>query len=678
MELHGLARALQSWSSIREGRQFHVAFLKTGILNYSVTVANRLLQLYARCGSLRDASHLFDEMPQTNSFSWNTLVQAHLNSGHTHNALHLFNVMPHKTHFSWNMVVSSFAKSGHLQLAYSLFNAMPSKNHLVWNCIIHSYSRYGHPGKALFLFKSMNSDPSQIMYCDAFVLATVLGACADLLAFNCGKQVHARVFVDGLGLELDRVLCSSLVNLYGKCADLDGAARVISSVMEVDEFSLSALISGYANAGRMSEARRVFDRKVDPCAVMWNSIISGYVSNGEEMEAVNLFSAMLRNGVRGDMSTVANILSAGSGLLAVELVKQMHAYACKSGVTHDIVVASALLDAYSKCQSPCDACKLFCVLKVYDTILLNTMITVYSNCGRIEDAKWIFNTMPCKTLISWNSILVGLTQNACPSEALDVFCQMNKLDLKMDKFSFASVISACASKSFLELGEQVFGKAITIGLDSDQIIATSLVDFYCKCGFVKIGRQVFDGMVKTDEVSWNTMLTGYAANGYGIEALTLFSEMRYCGVRPSAITFTGVLSACDHSGLVEEGRYLFHIMKHHYCINPGIEHYSCMVDLFARAGCLEEAMDLMEDMPFQADANMWLSVLRGCIAHGNKIIGKMAAEQIIYLDPQNAGAYIQLSNILASSGDWEGSALVRELMRDKHVQKTPGFSWADC
>jgi len=170
----------------------------------------------------------------------------------------------------------------------------------------------------------MNSDPSQVVHRDAFVLATFLGACADLLALDCGKQVHAHVFVDGMGLELDRVLCSSLINLYGKCGDLDSAARVESFVRDVDEFSLSALISGYANAGRMREARRVFDSKVDPCSVLWNSIISGCVSNVEEMEAVNLFSAMLRDGVRGDASTVANILSVASGLLVVELVKQIH------------------------------------------------------------------------------------------------------------------------------------------------------------------------------------------------------------------------------------------------------------------------------------------------------------------------------------------------------------------
>ncbi|KAK7311492.1 hypothetical protein RJT34_09679 [Clitoria ternatea] len=677
VELHGLARMLQI-QSIREGRQLHVAFLKTGILNSSLIVANRLLQLYSRFGHLRDASHLFDEMPQTNAFSWNTLIQGYLNSGQTHISLHLFRAMPHKTHYSWNMLVSSFAKCGQVQLAHSLFNAMPSKNHLVWNSLIHGYSRNGHPRKALFLFKSMNSDPSQMVFRDAFVLATVLGACADLLALNCGKQVHAHVFVDGLGLELDKVLCSSLINLYGKCGDLDSAARVMGFVREVDDFSVSALVSGYANAGRMREARRVFDSKVDPCAVLWNSIISGYVSNGEEMEALALFNRMRTNGVLGDISTVANILSAGCSLLIIELVMLMHAHACKVGVIHDIVVASSLLDAYSKCQGHYEACKLFSELKVYDTILLNTMITVYSNCGRIEDAKQIFNTMSSKTLISWNSLLVGLTQNACPSEALDMFCEMNKLDLKMDKFSFASVISACACKSFLELGEQVFCKAITIGLESDQIISTSLVDFYCKCGFVEIGRKIFDGLIKTDEVSWNTMLMGYATNGHGIEALTLFSEMRCGGVRPSAITFTAVLSACDHSGLVEEGRNLFHTMKHKYNINPTIEHYSCMVDLFSRAGYFEEAMDLIEEMPLQADANMWLSVLRGCIAHGNKTIGKMAAENIMQLDPENPGAYIQLSNILASSDDWEGSAQVRELMRDKQVQKIPGCSWADC
>ncbi|KAK3043665.1 hypothetical protein RJ639_000081 [Escallonia herrerae] len=161
------------------------------------------------------------------------------------------------------------------------------------------------------------------------------------------------------------------------------------------------------------------------------------------------------------------------------------------------------------------------------------------------------------------------------------------MDLSTDKYCLASVVSACASISSLELGEQIHARATIIGLEFDQIVSTSLVDFYCKCGFVEDGWKLFDEMVKSDEVSWNTMLMGYATNGYGSEALSLFSEMIRVGVVPTEITFTGVLSACDHCGLVEEGQKWFYAMKHDYSIAPGIEHYSYMVDLLARAGCLE-------------------------------------------------------------------------------------------
>ncbi|RHN69518.1 putative tetratricopeptide-like helical domain-containing protein [Medicago truncatula] len=375
------------------------------------------MELHGVCRTLCEARQLqlFDEMPQPNPFSWNTLIEAHINLSHRKKSLELFHAMPHKSHYSWNQLVSTFSKSGDLQQAHNLFNAMPMKNPLVWNSMIHGYSRHGYPRKAILLFKEMIFDPLETMHRDAFVLSTVFGACADLFVLDCGKQVHARVFIDGFEFKHDKVLCSSIVNLYGKCGDLDIAVWVVGFVMDVDDFSLSALVSGYANAGRMSDARRVFDNKVDPCSVLWNSIISGYVSNGEEMEALDLFNQMRRSGVRGEFPAVANILSAASSLLNFELVKQMHDHAFKIGATHDIVVASTLLDAYSKCQHSHEACELFDELKVYDAILLNTMITVYCNCGRIEDAKGIFQTMPNKTLISWNSILVGLTQNACPS-----------------------------------------------------------------------------------------------------------------------------------------------------------------------------------------------------------------------------------------------------------------------
>ncbi|XP_024451893.2 putative pentatricopeptide repeat-containing protein At1g77010, mitochondrial isoform X4 [Populus trichocarpa] len=545
-----------------------------------------------------------------------------------------------------------------MEIARRLFNEMPNRNGVVWNSMIHSYARNGSPREAVRLFKELNLDPLDKSCCDTFVLATVIGACTDLGEIQCGKQIHARILIDNM--ELDSVLTSSLINLYGKCGDLDSAHCVLNTMEEPDDFSLSALITGYANHGRMNDARRAFYRKSNSCVVVWNSMISGYVTNNEEIEAFLLFNDMQKKGLKVDFSTLATILSACSSLCNSQHGKQMHAYACKVGLICDNVVASAFIDAYSKCGSLNDACKLFSELKTYDTILLNSMITVYSNSGKIEDAKQIFNTMPSKSLISWNSMIVGLSQNGCPVDALDLFCMMNKLDLRMNRFNLTSVISACASISSLELGEQIFARATVVGLDSDEVISTSLVDFYCKCGFIEIGRKLFDTMMKSDEISWNSMLMGYATNGHGLEALTLFNEMRHAGVRPTEITFTGVLSACDHCGLVEEGWRWFNIMQYDYHIDPGIEHYSCMVDLFARAGYLEEAMNLIKRMPFEADASMWSSVLRGCMAHGEKDLGEKVAQQIIELDPENSGAYVQLSSIFATSGDWESSALVRK------------------
>ena len=679
LDLHSLARLLQSCNThrwIHQGRQLHLLVLKKGLLNSALTFGNRLLQMYVRCGSLSDAWKLFKDMPERNCFSWNTMIEGCMKSGNKERSLQLFDSMPHKNEFSWNVMVSGFAKAGELEIARNLFNDMPNRNAVAWNSMIHCYARNGCAREAVKLFKDLSLNPFDVLYRDTFILATVIGACSDLAALHCGKQIHARIVIDEV--ECDSVLSSSLIHMYGKCSDPDSANHVLNKLKEPDDFSLSALISGYANCGRMNDARRIFDSKSDPCVVLWNSIISGYVYNNEEIEALIFFNQMRRNGVQEDSSTLSSVLSASSSLGTLGHGKQMHTYACKVGLIDDVIVASALVDGHSKCGSPYDACKLFNELKYYDTILLNSMITVYSNCGKIEDAKCIFKMMPNKSLISWNSMIVALSQNGCAIEALDLLCEMNRLELRMDKFSLASAISACASISSLELGEQLFARATVIGLESDQIIRTSLVDLYCKCGFVDDGRKLFDGMMKSDEISWNTMLMGYATNGHGIEALNLFTEMRQAGVRPTDITFTAILSACDHCGLVEEGQKWFYTMKSYCHIDPGIEHYSCVVDLFARAGCLEEAMNLIEHMPFEADASMWSSVLRGCVAHGDKTHGKQVAERIIKLDPENSGAYVQLSSVFANSGDWERSAQIRSLMRDNQIQKNPGYSWADC
>ncbi|XP_043721817.1 putative pentatricopeptide repeat-containing protein At1g77010, mitochondrial [Telopea speciosissima] len=670
-----LLRSCNSSRSIKQGKQLHVHLLKMGLLNSVTFIGNYLLQLYTRWGDLTDARLLFDEMPQRNCFSWNTMIEAYLKSGNKEDSLGLFNSMPHKNDFSWTAVISSLVKSGDLDTAGRLFNEMPVKNGVAWNSMIHGYVRHGYPEQALRLFKDLCSEPGETSQTDTFVLATVIGACANVAALDWGKQIHTRILITDV--EFDLVLGSSLVNMYGKCGDLDSASRALELMPESDDFSVSSLITGYASCGRLGDARRIFDRISSPCVVVWNSMIAGYVANNEVGEAVDLFTKMRRDGIQADTSTLASVLSACISMRNITNGKQMHVHCYKVGVIHDIIISSVLVDMYSKCGRPNDACKFFGELKNYDTVLLNSIISLYSSCERIEDARWVFETMPVRSLISWNSMIVGYSQNGCAVEALKLFCEMHRLDLRMDKVSLASAISACASICSLDFGKQIFARGTVTGLESDQIISTSLIDLYCKCGNIKDGRKLFEEMTKIDAVPWNSMLVGYATNGYGIEALKLFDEMIYAGVRPNGITFTGVLSACDHCGLVEEGKIWFHSMKWEYQIEPGIEHYSCMIDLFARAGFLKEAMDLINLMPFEADASMWSSVLRGCMSHGDEALGRKVAQYIIMLDYVDSSAYVQLASLYATSGDWEKSAQVRKTMQDRRIRKNPGRSWVD-
>jgi len=625
--------------------------------------------MYSRSGKMGIARNLFDEMPDRNYFSWNTMIEGYMNSGEKGTSLRFFDMMPERDGYSWNVVVSGFAKAGELSVARRLFNAMPEKDVVTLNSLLHGYILNGYAEEALRLFKELNFSA------DAITLTTVLKACAELEALKCGKQIHAQILIGGV--ECDSKMNSSLVNVYAKCGDLRMASYMLEQIREPDDHSLSALISGYANCGRVNESRGLFDRKSNRCVILWNSMISGYIANNMKMEALVLFNEM-RNETREDSRTLAAVINACIGLGFLETGKQMHCHACKFGLIDDIVVASTLLDMYSKCGSPMEACKLFSEVESYDTILLNSMIKVYFSCGRIDDAKRVFERIENKSLISWNSMTNGFSQNGCTVETLEYFHQMHKLDLPTDEVSLSSVISACASISSLELGEQVFARATIVGLDSDQVVSSSLIDLYCKCGFVEHGRRVFDTMVKSDEVPWNSMISGYATNGQGFEAIDLFKKMSVAGIRPTQITFMVVLTACNYCGLVEEGRKLFESMKVDHGFVPDKEHFSCMVDLLARAGYVEEAINLVEEMPFDVDGSMWSSILRGCVANGYKAMGKKAAEKIIELEPENSVAYVQLSAIFATSGDWESSALVRKLMRENNVTKNPGSSWTDC
>lgn len=176
--------------------------------------------------------------------------------------------------------------------------------------------------------------------------------------------------------------------------------------------------------------------------------------------------------------------------------------------------------------------------------------------------------------------------------------------------------------------------------------------------------------------SWTSMIVGYGMHGHVNEALECFQIMREAGVRPNHVTFVGVLSACVHGGTVQEGRYYFEMMKQVYGINPRLQHYGCMVDLLGRAGLLEEARKMVEDMPMRANSAVWGCLMGACEKYGNVKLGEWVAKHLQELEPWNDGAFVVLSNIYASRGLWKEVERVRRIMHQRKLTKVPGYSLA--
>jgi pentatricopeptide repeat protein len=149
------------------------------------------------------------------------------------------------------------------------------------------------------------------------------------------------------------------------------------------------------------------------------------------------------------------------------------------------------------------------------------------------------------------------------------------------------------------------------------------------------------------------------------------------GKRPDDITFVGVLSACSHAGLLDEGRKYFRLLSSVYGITPTMEHYACMIDILSKAGRLVEAESLINMMPLTPDSSIWRTILGACRIHGNTEIAERAAEKLFELEPQDVSSSILLSNIYADLGRWGDVNRLRNMLLDRGIKKEPGCSWIE-
>ncbi|KAF3431391.1 hypothetical protein FNV43_RR26122 [Rhamnella rubrinervis] len=450
---------------------------------------------------------------------------------------------------------------------------------------------------------------------------------------------------------------SRLIQFINECKNMSQlkqihaqTLRTASTTHNPHTYFLHSRILHFSSLTDLDYAFRVFDQIEDPNSFMWNSLIRACARSVERKEqAMMLYYRMSVEGtVFPDKYTFPFLLRACAYLFAYSEGIQAHAHIIKLGFDSDVYVN-------------------------------NSLIHFYASCGRLVLAQKVFENMCEKTLVSWNVIIDAYVQFGEFEMALKLFTRVQNM-FEPDGYTLQSIINACAGLCSLALGMWAHAYVLRMrdtAVASDVLVNSSLVDMYCKCGFLKIAHQVFERMPERDITSWNSMILGFAMHGKAEGALEYFARLiNTQTLMANSITFVGVLSACNHRGLVTEGRKYFEMMLTEYKIKPQLEHYGCLVDLLARAGNIDEALDLVTNMPMKPDVVIWRSLLDACSKqHASVELSEEVARQI--LDSEEAvssGVYVLMSRVYASASRWNEVGLVRKLMTEEGISKVPGCS----
>ncbi|KAL0318576.1 UNVERIFIED_CONTAM: Pentatricopeptide repeat-containing protein, chloroplastic [Sesamum angustifolium] len=450
---------------------------------------------------------------------------------------------------------------------------------------------------------------------DEFTFPSVLKACSKLRALREGEQIHAHIvkLIDGFGCK---------------------------------EFVENSLLYMYACCHRLELARQLFDGMSERSPIAWNSMFAGYVRCGYWAEVVELFQSMLKMGVEFNEVTLITVLTACGKIGDLELGNWIYEY----------VVANGLMG---------------------NDNLITSLVDMYGKCGCVDTARSLFDNMSTRDVVAWSAMISGYSHSNRCKEALALFHDMQKANVEPNEVTMVGVLSSCAFLGALQTGKWVHSYIKKKNLKLTINLGTTLVDFYAKCGCPDRAIEVFKEAPYKNVWTWTALIQGLASNGRGKSALEFFNMMRQEKVEPNDVTFIGILAACSHAGLVDEGRGYFFSMSRDFGIEPRIEHYGCVVDMLGRAGMIEEAYEFIKNMPIKPNAVIWRTLLASCRVHKLVEIGEEALKHALRLEPAHSGDYILLSNLYASVGRSDDAARLRDEMKTHGIKKSPGCSYIE-
>uniref|UniRef100_A0A0D9XFR6 Pentatricopeptide repeat-containing protein n=1 Tax=Leersia perrieri TaxID=77586 RepID=A0A0D9XFR6_9ORYZ len=416
--------------------------------------------------------------------------------------------------------------------------------------------------------------------------------------------------------------------------------------------------------------------------VAWNTLLMGHSRSGNAKRCFDLFNGMRMSGLTCDDATLCILVDACAELPNPSTGFAVHKIVVQSGWSDIPVVNNSLISFYTKFSLLDCAVQIFQSMKTRTTASWNSLIDAHARHGCIEQAATLFESAPETNVISWTTMIGGFARNGYTSEAIALFAKMlTKEYIHPDDFTFGTVLHACTSAPCLANGRMVHSCAFQSGFAAYLYVANSLMDMYAKCGDIEGASNVFDAIHQKDLVSWNTMLFGLAINGLSKEALTVYESMVSHNVSPDEVTFTGLLTACSHSGLLEQGRDFFESMVSVHGLQPKPEHLSCVIDMYARSGNISNAIEMMEHYPEivkSPDRDLPEALLSFCSSDNLDFwIGRKVGDDIVARAPERDTGYVMLSNLLCASGQWDEAERVRRAMAEHSVKKSPGCSWIE-
>lgn len=419
-------------------------------------------------------------------------------------------------------------------------------------------------------------------------------------------------------------------------------AFVIKNVAASQVCVMNALIAMYSRCNSIDISFKIFDNMPEKDVVSWNTMISAFVQNGLNDEALMLFYEMQKQDLMVDSVTVTALLSAASDLRNPDIGKQTHGYLLRNGIQFEG------MDSY--------------------------LIDMYAKSGLIEAAQNVFEKSYSheRDQATWNSMMSGYTQNGFVDQAFLVLRQMLDQKIMPDVVTLASILPACNPSGYIDWGKQLHGFSIRNDLDQNVFVSTALIDMYSKSGSITHAEYVFSKANERSIVTYSTMILGYGQHGMGESALSMFHTMQKSGIRPDAVTFVAVLSACGYAGLVDEGLQIFKSMRTIYNIQPSTEHFCCVADMLGRVGRVDEAYEFVIALGEQGNVmEIWGSLLAACRIHKQFELGKLVARKLLEMEKRNGktGYHVLLSNIYAEERNWENVDIVRKQMRERGLKK---------